>query len=109
VLIKNKQDAEYFNITKAIPVGLFDDFVYTEERMVIEANDQIFLYTDGLTEAEDVDNNLFGDDRLLAVLRKNAEASPEHLIGETKKEISRHVNGHIQSDDLTILSIIYFG
>lgn len=109
VLIKNKQDADYFKITKAIPVGLFEDFAYVEESFFIEANDQIFLYTDGLTEAEDVNNKLFGDDELLEVLRKNADATPQLLIKETIKEVSRHVNGHIQSDDLTMMSIIYNG
>jgi len=109
VLIKNKRDAEYFKITKAIPIGLFEDFTYTEESMVVEFNDQIFLYTDGLTEAEDANNNLFGNDRLLAVLHKNAEANPKLLIDETKKEVSRHVNGFAQSDDLTMMSIIYYG
>ena len=109
VLIKNKKDADYFKITKAIPIGLFEDFAYQEESIFIEADDQVFLYTDGLTEAEDVNSKLFGDDQLLEVLRKNAEASPKLLIKETIKEVSRHVNGHIQSDDLTMMSIIYNG
>ncbi|HBL73661.1 MAG: hypothetical protein A2W90_14245 [Bacteroidetes bacterium GWF2_42_66] len=109
VLIKNKQGADYFKITKAIPVGLFEEFVYTEESIFIETDDQIFLYTDGLTEAENVNNELFGDDQLIEVLRKNAVSSPKLLIKETMKEVSRHVNGYIQSDDLTMMSIIYNG
>ena len=109
VLIRNRTDVNYFKITKAIPVGLFDDFAYTEESIFIEANDQIFLYTDGLTEAEDVNNHLFGDDRLLEVLRKNAASSPKQLIRETMADVSLHVNGYVQSDDLTMMSIIYNG
>lgn len=109
VLIKNKQDADYFKITKAIPVGLFEDFAYVEESMKIEVGDQMFLYTDGLTEAEDATNKLFGDDQLLEVIRKNAECTPQLLVKETMKAVSLHVNGYIQSDDLTMMSIIYNG
>ncbi|MDX9880991.1 MAG: SpoIIE family protein phosphatase [Prolixibacteraceae bacterium] len=109
VLIRNRTDANYFKITKAIPVGLFDDFAYTEESIFVEAGDQVFLYTDGLTEAEDVNHRLFGEDRLLEVLRKNAVSSPKLLIGETIADVSRHVNGYVQSDDLTMMSIIYNG
>ena len=109
VLIKNGKEANFFNVTKAIPVGLFEDFGYTEESIFIEAGDQLFLYTDGLTEAEDINSNLFGDDHLLAVLQKNAVSSPKLLIKKTIEEVSRHVNGYIQSDDLTMMSIIYNG
>lgn len=109
VILKNKQHASYFNITKAIPVGLFEDFEYTEESMHIDAGDQIFLYTDGLTEAEDANNQLFGDSSLLNLLQKNVALSPRNLIEKATDGVSAHVNGHIQSDDLTMMSIIYNG
>lgn len=109
VLIKNREKVNYFNITKAIPVGLFEDYTYKEEVMQLAAGDQIFLYTDGLTEAEDVSNRLFGDDMLLEILREHASGTPYQLIEEATKAVVLHVNGHIQSDDLTMMSIIYYG
>ncbi len=78
--------------------------------MPIEAGDQFFLYTDGLTEAENCERKLFGDDHLIEFLRKNNVSSPKKLIGKVTKEVSLHVNnGYIQSDDLTMMSIIYNG
>jgi len=109
VLIKKNKEVNYFEITKAIPVGLFEDYSYIEETIQIQTGDQIFLYTDGLTEAEDIDNNLFGDDHLLEFLRKNVVLNPKLLIEKTIKEVAVHVNGHIQSDDLTMLSITFNG
>lgn len=109
ILIKNKKDVSYFNITKAIPVGLFDTYEYTEESIRIAPDDQIFLYTDGLTEAEDVNNNLFGDDLLLQVIGQHAAASPREMIEAATKAVADHVKGHTQSDDLTMMSISYFG
>jgi sigma-B regulation protein RsbU (phosphoserine phosphatase) len=109
IIIKGKKDAGYFPITKAIPVGLFESFDYQEEVIQIDIGDQIFLYTDGLTEAEDIHQILFGDDRLLKVVHRNSEYPPKQLIQNTAAEVNRHVNGHTQSDDLTMLSIIYLG
>jgi len=109
VVIRNKKEVSFFNITKAIPVGLFEDYSYTEEIMQLAVGDQVFLYTDGLTEAEDVNNNLFGDNMLLQVLSKHASEKPCQLIDQATKAVAIHVNGHIQSDDLTMMSIIYYG
>ncbi len=109
ILIKNKKDVSYFNITKAIPVGLFESYEYTEESIRIALDDQIFLYTDGLTEAEDVNNALFGDDLLLQVIGQHAAASPREIIEATTQAVANHVKGHTQSDDLTMMSISYYG
>ncbi len=109
ILIRNNQEVSYFNITKAIPIGLFDTYVYTGERIQIGPNDQLFLYTDGLTEAEDVDNKLFGDELLLKVIREHASASPKAMIEAATKAVADHVKGHTQSDDLTMMSIVYHG
>jgi phosphoserine phosphatase RsbU/P len=106
ILITNKKDAVFFGLTKSIPIGLFDDFDFKEEMLQMGSDDQIFLYTDGLTEAEDVNNELYGNDRLLEVIRKHAESLPKQLIEQVNKDVKLHVNGHIQSDDLTMLSII---
>lgn len=109
ILIRNKKDVSYFNITKGIPVGLFDTYAYTEESILMAPDDQIFLYTDGLSEAEDANNNLFGDDLLLQVIGQHASASPRSMIEAATAAVADHVKGHTQSDDLTMMSIIYHG
>lgn len=109
VLIRNQQEVSFFNITKAIPLGLFENYVYAEESIQVNPNDQLFLYTDGLTEAEDVHNNLVGDAQLLQVIRDHASAPPKELIEVVTKAVADHVKGHTQSDDLTMMSISYHG
>jgi len=109
VLIRENGETGFFPITKSIPVGLFEDYEYIEETSKIFDKDQLFLYTDGVTEAEDIDNNLYGNDKLLDIISKNKKSSPKELIEVVKNDISVHVNGHTQSDDLTMLSIIYYG
>lgn len=109
VVIRNRTKVEFFPITRSIPLGLFESQNYSCETMRIAAGDQIFLYTDGLTEAEDKDNNLFGDEHLLDVLRQNRMEGPQAMIRQVDHAVSVHVNGHEQSDDLTMLCITYFG
>lgn len=109
VIIRNRTEVEFFPITRSIPLGLFENQRYVSETMHIAAGDQIFLYTDGLTEAEDKDNKLFGDDHLLEVLRQYRREGPQAMIREVDRAVAVHVNGHEQSDDLTMLCITYFG
>lgn len=107
VLIRKGKNVEFLNLTKSIPVGLYDDFLFTEEKLQVGMHDQLFLYTDGLTEAEDAGNNLYGNERLLEVIRKYAESMPRELLKAVNNDVKVHVNGHVQSDDLTMMSIIF--
>ncbi|HEY5511117.1 MAG TPA: SpoIIE family protein phosphatase [Prolixibacteraceae bacterium] len=107
VIIRGKGEVVMFEKTKFIPVGLFEDFEYREFSLQLEDGDKIFLYTDGVSEAENVDNKLFGDDHLLNIVRQNSTASPRELIHKMEEEIAIHVNGFTQSDDITMMTIVY--
>ena len=64
----------------------------------------LFLYTDGLNEAENPDHELFGSDRLLAVLGE-PYTDAETVVKRMQKAISAHVSGADASDDLTMLCL----
>ena len=78
------------------------DVDYKEQSIQLEDNDVICLYTDGVTEAEDKDHNLFGDDRLLNCFN-NSMNDPTELIGAVRKSINEFINGNSQFDDITML------
>ncbi len=88
-----------------LPVGLFEDYTYENARIVLAADDKILLYTDGLTEAENKAAELYGEDRLLAVLSKEgfASLSVRDLLESIHADVEGHVAGAAQSDDLTIM------
>lgn len=109
VIINNNKGAVMFEKTKYIPVGLFEDFQYGESTLQLESGDKIFLYTDGVSEAENIDNKLFGDDTIMNVINMNITASPRDLIGKMEEQIASHVNGFAQSDDITMMTIVYNG
>ena len=78
------------------------DVDYKEQSIQLEDNDVICLYTDGVTEAEDKDHNLFGDDRLLNCFN-NSINDPTELIGAVRKSINEFIDGNSQFDDITML------
>ena len=100
---------EFFELTKDIPVGLFDDFDYGEKERVLSKNDKLFLYTDGVTEAEDAEEKLYSDQKLIDCVKFNYKSQPKELIYVVAEDIALHVKGNQQSDDLTMLSIVYYG
>ena len=67
----------------------------------------IFLYTDGVTEAEDKAKVLYSDERLLDLLGKQGKNTPQMIAENVLDDINKHVNGAEQSDDITIMCIHY--
>ena len=75
--------------------------------MQLEPGDKVFQYTDGVTEATNRDNDLYGMERLGRVLGKNADLSPEELLPKVKEDIDTFVDGAPQFDDITMLCLEY--
>jgi len=96
-----------FDRTKFVPVGLFEESPYKEFSIQLEAGDKLFLYTDGVSEAENVNNVLFGEDSLMKILNENRTGSPRELVQRMEEAVSLHVAGYIQSDDITMMTIAY--
>lgn len=95
------------DVVPNIPLGLFGGFPYEGQKTKIEKQMMLYLFTDGVNEAENTRNELFGDDTLVALLQKNALLDPGNLIYVTFDEIRRHANGAEQSDDITVMCIKY--
>ena len=109
VLIRKSGDAIMFEKTKFIPAGLFEDFKYGESSIQLEPGDKLFLYTDGVSEAENSNGDLFGEQAIMKIINNNKAARPQELIDKMSAEISGHVNGYTQSDDITMMTIVYNG
>ena len=90
-----------------LPLGLFDGFPYEGQETTISRNTMLYLFTDGVTEAENNNKELLGDDKLAAFLKMNTETDPGVLIDLTFEEIKAHANGAEQSDDITVMCIKY--
>ena len=69
--------------------------------VMLSPGDTVFLYTDGVTEAMVSPKEQFGIDRMLAVLNRNIQASPEQIVKNVIFSITEFVNGAEQSDVIT--------
>jgi len=84
-----------------IPIGVVEDFSYKQERIILEAGDFIFCYTDGITEAINPEQEAFGLERLEKVVMEQREASPEVLTHAVKQAVLGFTQTEILFDDMT--------
>lgn len=85
-----------------------EDFPYQEHVTQLEVGDKLFQYTDGVTEATNVDNELYGMDRLSNVLNAMClDATPEETLKNVKEDIDDFVGEADQFDDITMLCFHY--
>ena len=90
-------------------VATMEGIRFREHEFEMHPGDSIFVYTDGVTEATSTDKELFGNDRLLAALNKDPNASPEEALKNVKDGIDQFVAGAEQFDDITMLCMKYNG
>jgi phosphoserine phosphatase RsbU/P len=109
VLIRKNGEAIFFEHTKSIPLGLQEEYPYTETLLNLGHGDKIFTYTDGVSEAENVGQQLFGDEAVLKTIAENTAADPRQLIEIMDRALEQHVSGFAQSDDITMMTISYHG
>jgi len=90
-------------------IGGMEGIKYTEYEIQMELGSSIFVYTDGLAEANSADGELFGMERALEVLNQHADDSPESVIKAEINAVEDFAGEAPQFDDLTMLCIEYQG
>ena len=90
-------------------IGGMEDSVYTEYQLTLEPGSSIFVYTDGVPEASDAEDNMFGMERMVDALNSDRDASPRETLENVTAAVDRFVNDAEQFDDLTMLCITYKG
>ena len=87
------------------PIGLWPGMEFVGEEIDSIKDRPLFIYTDGLNEAENCQQKQFGDDRLLDILRTMHFDSAQQVIDTLREEVERHRNGAEPNDDLTMMCI----
>lgn len=95
------------DVVPNLPLGLFGGFKYKGQDMQIDRGVMLYLFTDGVNEAENKDMQQFGNEKLVALLKSNSSKLPNKIIEETFAQVKAHANGAEQSDDITIVCIKY--
>ncbi|MBO4395339.1 MAG: SpoIIE family protein phosphatase [Eubacterium sp.] len=91
------------------PVAVMKNMPYANRDFVLQPGEKILVYTDGVTDAVNENNERFGDDGLMAVLDSAGDLGPEETITELRSAIGTHTGNAKQFDDITICSFSYFG
>lgn len=104
VLIKNGQ-ANFVEVKPNIPLGSFSGFEYESETAIMDDDDMLFIYTDGVTESENVLHKEFSDEKLLEVLNQTVSKKTINVIDEVAKSVMQFVGKADQSDDITMLAV----
>lgn len=87
------------------PLALFEDAEFPQVSLVLSPGDRIFVYTDGISEAQTALGDQFGDERLLSVLDGKKDSSDEELCAAVSDEISRFMGDEPRFDDITMLCL----
>ncbi len=93
----------------SMAVAVMEGARFREHEFELHPGDSLFVYTDGVAEAMNVKNELFGTERMLAALNSDTEASPEQLLQNVRSAIDEFVGDAPQFDDITMLSFRYDG
>lgn len=107
LIIDDKGNVTEIEVIPNLPLGLFEGFKYEGQEMEINKQMMLYMFTDGVTEAENSAHELFGDERLTTLLKLNASLNPAELINETFTHVNQHANGAEQSDDITVMCFKY--
>jgi sigma-B regulation protein RsbU (phosphoserine phosphatase) len=88
-----------------LPCGIMEDALYDEERVELGVDDIALFYTDGVTEAMDSDEAMFGEERLRDTVLRSLQWDPANLVADIRRSLAMFVGDAPQHDDLTIMAI----
>jgi len=108
-LLIESQGIRYLTVKPGFVLGPMADIVYATERITLQPGDTLFLYTDGVTEAKNPKEELFGERQLLQALQRGPQQDLTAMIQAIRAEVTAHANGAPQSDDVTMVAIKYRG
>ena len=101
----NEHHGDFLEVLPNAPIGLWPGLEYQGEELENVKGRPLFIYTDGLNEAENMQQDQLGDDRLLDILRHTKFDSAKHVIETLQATVEQHRNGAEPNDDLTMMCL----
>lgn len=104
-IIHKDGEVESLPYSQNFIVGVFDDFEYKNDSCLLEEGDALVMYTDGITEAFNIEKEQFGEARFEDTLSELAYENSESMIAEIHNDLHEFVGDAPQSDDITVMII----
>jgi len=98
-------DSDFLPMQNTLPIGILTDYDYQGEELDNIKGRQLFIYTDGLNEAENLSHEQYGDDHLLNMLRSTHCDTAQELVDTLKDSVEAHRSGAEPNDDLTMMCL----
>jgi sigma-B regulation protein RsbU (phosphoserine phosphatase) len=108
-IIKNNGTVNELENTHCIPLGIIINSSITQNSFKLDHGDTIFLYTDGISEAFNIEDEQYSIKRIAEKLRNNSSLAPYDIVNRIVNDVSEFSHGTEQSDDISVLAIQYFG
>lgn len=108
-LILQGGEIKYLSTKPNLMLAGMDGVPYQTHCEKLAKGDRLFIYTDGVTEATNDMNELYGENRLITVMKYAVDKSPRDVIDLVRNDIDEFVNGAPQFDDITMLEMAYMG
>lgn len=102
-----KAEVHTMDVHPNLPVGIMPGFEFAEQKLQLAYGDTLFLYTDGLTEAENIRHEQFGEDRMEKGLHSCLALRPREIVDTMDAQVAAFVGDAEQSDDLTLMAVRY--
>jgi serine phosphatase RsbU (regulator of sigma subunit) len=99
----------FLPVDPKLPLAAMEGIEYPTRQMHLEIGECIILYTDGVTEASNAENKLYGDDRLISICAKAKGLDENEIITLILDDVNAFVAGAPQADDLTIAVLKRYG
>ena len=96
-------EVSYLTKKSGLVLAGMEEVPYREHTLTLQKGDMVYLYTDGVTEAENAAKELYGEERLLRCFEQIKNSAPEKVIETIKQSVEVFVNGADQFDDMTML------
>ncbi len=100
---------ELYKDKHGLMVGYMDIVKYKTYELTLKKGSKLFLYTDGVAEATNANNELFGTNRMIEALRSVENGDPHEILGGVRSAVDGFVKDAPQFDDLTMLCLEYKG
>ena len=108
-LLYDEGKFEYYKMPPCIALGVMDNMSFVTKQIQLNPGDKFIMYTDGVPEATDINNELYGEDRLLEYLNNNSDANIHQLSDGLFDDVMDFTGDAPQFDDVTLLAFEYIG
>lgn len=108
-LLSQNGDFNYMQVRRSLVLAGMEGYVYKTEETMLHPGDRLLLYTDGVTEAMNPQQELYGEERLHAMLAREGAArlSAREIVELVNHQVQLYAQEEVQADDITVLALVY--